>query len=61
METRYKEEIFHDKSGKILQQVAQRRGKCPIPVNIQDQLRQSSEQHDKVEDAPAHLRGIGPR
>lgn len=61
METSYKEEIFHDEGGKILQQVAQRGGKCPIPGNIQDQLGQDSEQHDKVDHVPTHFSGAGPR
>ncbi|KAK4815640.1 hypothetical protein QYF61_005202 [Mycteria americana] len=34
-ETRYKEEFFYDEGGETLEQVAQRRGICPIPGNIQ--------------------------
>lgn len=41
---RYKEEIFHYESDK--EQVAQRGGKCPMPGNIQGQVKWSSEQPD---------------
>jgi len=43
----------------VLEQVAQRSGRCPIPGNIQGQAEQGSEQPDLVEDVPAHCRGIG--
>jgi len=32
---------------------------CSIPVNIQDQVGQCSEQTDLVGDVPAHCRGVG--
>lgn len=38
-----------------MSQVAQRGGEYPIPVNIQGQVRQGSEQPDLVENVPAHL------
>ncbi|KAK4812867.1 hypothetical protein QYF61_024164 [Mycteria americana] len=41
-----------------LAQVAQRGGRCPIPGNIQGQVRRGSEQPDRVEDVPARCRGL---
>jgi len=32
---------------------------CPIPGNIQGQVGRGSEQHDLVEDVPAHYRRVG--
>jgi len=34
-------------------------GRCPIPGNIQGQVRWGSEQPDVVVDVPAHCREIG--
>jgi len=41
-----------------VQQVAQRVGGCPIPRNIQGQVRQGSEQPGLVVDVPAHCRAL---
>jgi len=45
--------------GETLAQVAQRSARCPIPGNVQGQVRQDSEQPDLVVDVPAHCRGVG--
>lgn len=42
----------------MLDQVIQRCGKCPIPGNIQDQVKWGSEQLDLIEDFPAHCRDL---
>ncbi|KAK4818784.1 LOW QUALITY PROTEIN: hypothetical protein QYF61_019130 [Mycteria americana] len=55
--TRHKEEIFHNEGGEMLEQVAQRGGRCPMPGNIQGQVGWGSEQPDLVEDVPTHCRG----
>jgi len=52
-------EIFYDKGGETLAQIAQRGGGGPIPGNIQGQVGRGSEQPDLVEDVPAHCRGVG--
>lgn len=39
-----------------MEQVAQSSDRCPIPGNIQGQVRQGSEQHDLVGDIPAYCR-----
>ena len=44
---------------RVLAQVAQRGGQCPIPGNIQGQVGRGSEQPDRVEDVPAHCGGVG--
>jgi len=38
LETTYKEEIFYDESGETLEQVTQRRGRCPPPETFKDRL-----------------------
>lgn len=43
----------------MLAQVAQRGGGCPLPGNIQGQVRQGSEQPGLVEDVPDFCRGVG--
>ena len=43
----------------MLEQVAQRDSRGPIPRNIQGKVRWGSEQPDLVEDVSAHCRGIG--
>jgi len=59
IQTGYKEEIFYHEGGETLAQVAQRGGGCPMPGNIQGQVRWGSEKPDLVEDVPGHCRGIG--
>jgi len=59
MQTRYKEETVYSEGGETLEQVAQRRGQCPIPGNVQGQVGRGSEKPDLVEDVPAHCRGVG--
>jgi len=44
---------------RVVEQVAQRGGRCPIPRNSQGQVGLGSEQPDLVEDVPAHCRGVG--
>ena len=44
---------------KLLEQVAQRGGRCPIPGNFECQVGQGSEQPDLAEDVPAYCRGVG--
>jgi len=51
--------IFTMRGGETLTQVPQRGGRCPIPGNIPGQVGRGSEQHDPVEDVPAHCRGVG--
>ena len=55
---RCKEEALHCERGETLAQVAQRGGRCPIPGNIPGQVGRGSEQPDRVEDVPAHGRGL---
>lgn len=42
----------------MIEQVAQRGGRCPVPGNIQSQMEQDSEAPDLVEDIPAPCRWI---
>jgi len=51
--------MFYNEDGETLAQVAQRGGRCPIPVNIQGQDGWGSEQPGVVEDVPEHCRGVG--
>ena len=51
--------MFYNEGGEALAQVAQRGGRCPIPGNIQGQVGRGFEQPDRVEDVPAHCRGVG--
>ncbi|KAK4833061.1 hypothetical protein QYF61_027723 [Mycteria americana] len=44
---------------RVVKQVAQRGGRCPILGNIQGQVGHGSEQPGVVEDVPAHCRGVG--
>jgi len=53
------EEIFYDKGGETLDQVAQRGGRCPMPGTIQAQVELGSEHPDGVEDVLTHCRGVG--
>jgi len=46
--TGYKEKVFYNEVGEVLDQVAQRGGRCPIPGNIQSQAGLGSEQPDLV-------------
>lgn len=39
MQARHKEEIFYSEGGDMLEQVAQRKGRCPIPGKIQGHAR----------------------
>lgn len=48
--------LFGDET---LDQAVQRAGRWPIPAGIQDQVGQSSEQSDPVEDGPVHCREVG--
>ena len=57
--TGYEEDIFYNKGGETLAQIAQRGGRCPIPGNIQIQVGWGSVQPDLVEDVPAHCKGVG--
>ena len=59
MQTGYKETIFYSEGGEALEEVAQRGSGGPIPGNIRGQDGRGSEQHDLVEDAPAHCSGVG--
>jgi len=45
--------------GETLEEVSRRGGRCPIPENIQRRVGWGFEQHDLVEDVPAHCRGLG--
>jgi len=53
------EEIIHNEGGEALEQFAQRRGRCPIPGNIQGLVGLGFEQPDLTEDVSAHCRGVG--
>jgi len=44
---------------RVVEQVAQRGGRSPIPGNAQGQVGQGAEQPDLVLDVPAHCRGFG--
>lgn len=50
---------FCSEAGETVEQVAQGGGGCPIPGNIQVQIRRGPEQLDLIEDAPAHCRRTG--
>jgi len=43
----------------MLELVAQRGGRCPIPRNIQDHVGRGSEEPDHVEEIPADFRRGG--
>jgi len=55
----YKEDIFYNKSGDTLAQVAQSSTGGPITRNIQGQVGWGSEQPHLVKDVPAHCGGLG--
>lgn len=59
MQTRSKKEIFYNEAGEMLEQVAKRGGRCPIPGSFQGQVGLGSEKPGLVEDGPAHFRGGG--
>jgi len=44
----------------MVERVAHRGGRRPIPGNIPGQVGQGFEQTDLVEDSTAHCRGVGP-
>ena len=54
-----KENVFYNKGGEALAQVAQRGGGCPIPGDTQGQTGQGSEQSNLAVSAPVHCRGVG--
>jgi len=54
-----KPEGLHVGNNKIMEQSAQRGGRCPIPGNIQGQVGWGSEQPDLLEDVPTYCRGVG--
>ena len=60
IQTVYKEEVFYNKSGQALAQVAQRSGGCPVPGDTQGQAVWGSEQPDLAVGVPAHCRVFGP-
>jgi len=49
----------YDEGGKVVEQIAQGGGRCPVPGNIQGQVRRGSVQSDLVVEVPAYCRGIG--
>jgi len=51
--------VLYSKSSEALEQVAQRRGGCPIPGDIQGQVGWGSEQPDPAIGVPVHCRGVG--
>lgn len=55
----FQQEVFYNKGGETLKQVAQRAGRCPITGSIQSQVLRGSEQHDLDEDVPADFWEVG--
>ena len=51
--------IFYNKGSEALALVAQRRGGCPIPGDVQCQAGWGSEQPDLAVGVPVHCRGVG--
>lgn len=49
--------MFYHESGEVLAQFAQRGGRCPVPGNIQGQVRQGFEQSDQVGRCPCSVQG----
>lgn len=49
--------FFYDEGGETEKQTAERRGGCPISINIQGLFGHGSEQPDLVEDIPDHCKG----
>lgn len=59
IEIGYKEVIFHDDSGDMLEQVSQRIYGCSTIASVQKHIGQSSEHPDLVEDVLANCCGLG--
>jgi len=51
--------FFNNKCSEILEEIAQRGGRCPATANILGQAGRGSEQPDLPESVPAHCREVG--
>jgi len=55
----HKKEVFYNRDGEALEQVAQRGVRCPVLGSIQGWARSGSEQPDLAVGVPVHSKRVG--